>query len=163
MRARAVHVISVATLLTVAAVLPAAADVIEGTDGPDRLSGTAQRDTIRGYDGRDVLHGRAGDDVLRAGRGHDVLYGGPGADRLFPGRDGWTDDRVYGGRGPDRISALFTDKVWAGGGNDVIRVVESPAPPWLIMVVDCGPGQDTVIWLEGEAFESKGCERVLTP
>ena len=122
MRARAVHVVSVATLLTVAAVLPAAADVIEGTDGPDRLSGTAQRDTIRGYDGRDLRHGRAGDDILRSGRGHDVLYGGPGTDLLFPGKDGWTDDRVYG-----------------------------------------GSGEDTVIWLEGEAFESKGCERVLTP
>ena len=117
MRLRAVHVVSVATLLTVAAVPPAAADVIEGTDGRDRLSGTAQRDTIRGY----------------------------------------------GGRGPARINALFNDKVWAGGGNDVIRVVESPAPPWLNMMVDCGPGEDTVIWLEGEAFESEGCERVLTP
>lgn len=130
-------------VLATGAVVPAVADVINGTNGSDVLTGTAGPDTIRGY------------------KGADVLYGKGSADRLYGGADN-RRDRLYGGRGPDHIFARGRDFVYAGRGNDTIRV--SHLNPWTQggrhTRVYCGPGEDTVIgpvnW-----FSKYGCEHVI--
>jgi len=67
----------------VAGVTAASAAVIVGTNGPDRLQGTAFADHIDGKAGDDVIFGHAGDDVIWTGAGRDVAYGGPGGDTLY--------------------------------------------------------------------------------
>lgn len=141
-----------ALLLGVGLAAPAAASTIEGTDGDDVLVGTTAADTIRGHGGDDILRGRAGADVLR---------GGPGADLLRPGRDSQAD-LLLGGRGPDRIWARIgvagngTDRVYAGEGDD--RVVVVNAYGWLAPLVDCGPGDDTVVLPYGFGTRYAHCE-----
>lgn len=138
-----VHALPLAALMAVTLAPPAMADVINGTEGPDELVGTAQADTIRGFGGNDILRGR---------RGGDRLYGGPGADQLYPGLDS-KGDVLYGGAGPDRIRARDRDTVYAGRGNDTIRVSGVGITVW------CGPGEDRVI--NAEAFiKLRGCEIV---
>ena len=80
-----------------------------GTNGPDRLVGTARRDVLCGLGGADVLVGRGGDDVLVGGPGNDYLRPGAGRDRALGGsgndfvgaRDGQAD-LIVGGLGADR-------------------------------------------------------------
>jgi hypothetical protein len=82
---------------------------IVGTNGPDRLVGSARRNVICGLGGADVLVGRGGDDVLSGGPGNDYLRPGAGRDRVLGGsgndfagaRDGRAD-RIFGGPGADR-------------------------------------------------------------
>ncbi len=57
--------------------------VIRGTDGQDRLRGTALNELIQGFEGSDALRGEAGDDILMGGRGSDVLKGNQGSDLLI--------------------------------------------------------------------------------
>ena len=45
--------------------------VIAGTDGDDRLVGTANADVLEGHEGNDVLNGRSGADLMRGGPGDD--------------------------------------------------------------------------------------------
>lgn len=93
---------------------PVGYTLIEGTDGNDKLTGTAAPEVIRG---------RGGDDVLRGLRGNDILCGDNGRDRLFGGRDadllrgGAGDDVVNGGRGDDRLSGGPGDDALIGGGG----------------------------------------------
>ncbi|MFJ4196620.1 beta strand repeat-containing protein [Pseudomonas sp. NPDC089534] len=54
--------------------------VINGSNGPDNLVGTAGDDQIRGMAGDDILDGGAGNDVLMGGAGADRLIGGAGTD-----------------------------------------------------------------------------------
>lgn len=63
---------------------PAAADIIVGLAGADRISGGG---------GNDALFGNAGDDELDGGDGVDVLLGGSGSDRLTGGNG---NDFIYG-------------------------------------------------------------------
>lgn len=64
-----------------------------GTNGPDRLVGTAENDTLRGLGGNDVLIGRADSDRLFGGAGNDRINatdpGRPEGDLVNcgPGRD----------------------------------------------------------------------------
>jgi Ca2+-binding RTX toxin-like protein len=84
---------------------------IRGTDGPDRLVGTAGADEIRGEEGNDRLLGRGGNDVLRGDEGNDFLSGGAGNDRL---RGDKGDDTLTGGIGNDRF--IFNLQ----GGDDIV-------------------------------------------
>ena len=59
-----------------------AATVI-GSNGRDRLRGTAKADVIVGLGGNDVIEARGGDDLVCGGAGADALKGGAGADRLL--------------------------------------------------------------------------------
>ncbi len=59
-----------------------------GTDGRDRITGSARDDLLIGNGGMDWLDGGAGDDVLIAGTGEDRLTGGAGADTFVLTRDG---------------------------------------------------------------------------
>lgn len=147
---RLIRTLPLAALLTASLAAPAAAAVINGTDGPDVLVGTAKADTIHGYGGGDTLRGRAG---------ADQLYGGSGADRLYPGDDS-RRDVLRGGPGPDRINARTPDVVYSGAGNDTVRVLEVNG--WEFPRIYCGPGWDTVI-ADYTGFGMSGCERNVAP
>lgn len=83
-----------------------------GTDGADKLRGTAQRDIIYGrggndtivaFGGTDGLYGEEGNDTLRAGAKGDYLVGGPGDDALDGGDAGDSYNFPDEGWGQDRI------------------------------------------------------------
>ena len=100
-------------------------NVIMGTDGDDRLYGTAENDLIlglagndfmMGLDGNDILIGGAGDDIMEGVSGCDILCGGLGDDILFGGDD---NDHLCGDYGNDSLEGEAGDDVLCGGdGND---------------------------------------------
>ncbi|HBJ35573.1 MAG TPA: hypothetical protein DDZ51_12665, partial [Planctomycetaceae bacterium] len=110
----------------------AAKRVLNGTDGNDRLIGSASDDEINGGLGDDLLDGGAGNDHLFGGDGNDRLIGGDGNDRFFGGdgndiiddvegtdQDGLGDDFADGGAGDDFIATgLGNDTLIGGDGND---------------------------------------------
>lgn len=85
---------------------------IYGSDGADRIRGTAARDVICGERGNDRIDGRGGDDVIIGGAGNDTIVGGPGKDRLF---GAWGDDRIVARDGT-------ADVVDSGPGADRLTV-----------------------------------------
>ncbi len=87
-------------------------DIMDGTDGLDRLFGLDGDDLISGFKGNDLIHGGDGDDVLDGDSGHDKLHGGFGDDILI-GSAG--NDTMTGGTGSDTFD--LTDLVL---GRDVI-------------------------------------------
>ncbi|MEM9219152.1 MAG: Ig-like domain-containing protein [Cyanobacteria bacterium P01_F01_bin.150] len=64
-----------------------ALEVIEGTEGRDRLLGSPENDRISGKGGNDYLNGRDGDDDIDGGTGSDRIIGGLGADTIDGGED----------------------------------------------------------------------------
>lgn len=86
-------------------------DVLNGTDGNDRLDGGNGSDTLNGGGGNDTLNGGNGNDTLNGGDGNDTLNGGNGNDVL---RGGAGNDTLNGGNGND----LFI--LAAGDGTDTI-------------------------------------------
>lgn len=138
----------VVILVVLTCVSAAEAQVIDGTNWADRRWGTPRADDISVYAGDDfVWAGGGGDwiaggpglDTLYGGSGPDVVIGGRGPDHLYAGCDGQCDpadgNRLYGGRGGDRIHARNNRRDY----------------------VDCGPGID-VVWTDVE--DSVGnCER----
>ncbi len=159
MRSRLMCAWSIAALLTVSLAAPTAAATINGTNGPDVLNGTANADTIHGYAGSDRIYGHGGRDSLYAGRGADKVSGGARADRIYTGKD-LKRDLVYGGPGPDRIYARAFDWVYAGSGNDTIRIVQMTFN--MQTQIRCGPGYDTLIMPYGWSIgRPPGCERVI--
>ncbi len=133
-------------------------DVVTGTAGADVLRGGRGYDRLVGRQGDDRLLGGPGQDRLEGGLGHDTLRGGPGADTLIPGRDHQVD-RIVGGRGHDYAAAIRNDHVSMGSGFDVVLVAR-PQPG---MVIDCGPGKDTVSFNEAPPLGLlvEGCEEVV--
>jgi Ca2+-binding RTX toxin-like protein len=55
---------------------------VTGTEGPDTLTGTADKDTIRGFGGDDSISGLEGGDKIRGGDGDDTMHGEEGGDRI---------------------------------------------------------------------------------
>jgi Ca2+-binding RTX toxin-like protein len=84
-------------------------DILQGSEGDDKLYGDEGNDGITASDGTDRLYGGPGNDVLQAGFGADLLVGGRGTNELYAGPD---DDILIGG--PD---TNFFD---CGDGNDMI-------------------------------------------
>jgi Ca2+-binding RTX toxin-like protein len=148
-----------------------------GTDGPDHLRGTNGDDNLLGRGGNDILNALAGDDNLLGGRGKDVVVGGKsccdrgdfsGGDKNLLGGPG--NDAVVGGLGTDNIVGkdgndlvvdgpnreFSTDKLSAGGGNDVVGVFNDPA---FKDIVVCGGGFDRV-FADKKDLEAPDCERV---
>jgi Ca2+-binding RTX toxin-like protein len=148
-----------------------------GTDGPDHLRGTNGDDNLLGRGGNDILNALAGDDNLLGGRGKDVVVGGKsccdrgdfsGGDKNLLGGPG--NDAVVGGLGADNIVGkdgndlvvdgpnreFSTDKLSAGGGNDVVGVFNDPA---FKDIVTCGGGVDRVFADKKDAV-APDCEKV---
>jgi Ca2+-binding RTX toxin-like protein len=143
---------------------------VVGTNGNDRLQGTARddvlcglggNDTLTGNGGNDVLDGGAGDDSLLGGAGADTHLGGPGADTAsYAGHtapvtadlDGVADD---GGKGErDRI---MTDVENITGGAGADRLTGNNGRNELRGgaggdVLDGGPGNDS---LDGSAGKDR--------
>ncbi|RMQ40696.1 Calcium binding hemolysin protein, partial [Pseudomonas cichorii] len=93
-------------------------DTVYGGGGNDSLSGGTGADTLNGEEGNDLLQGGSGNDTLNGGAGNDILDGGAGNDRL----DGGYGDDTYlfgKGSGQDTVSAYdpTVNKV------DVVRLV----------------------------------------
>jgi Ca2+-binding RTX toxin-like protein len=148
-----------------------------GSDGPEHLRGTNGDDILIGKGGNDILNSLAGYDDLLGGRGKDVVVGGKsccdesdfsgGNKNLLGGRG---NDAVVGGRGADNILGndgndlvsdgpnleSSTDKLSAGGGNDVVGVFNDPAFKDLVA---CGGGFDRV-FADKKDLVASDCERV---
>ncbi|WP_240432621.1 calcium-binding protein [Rubrobacter indicoceani] len=103
---------------------------IVGNSKDNRLIGTNQNDTIAGGGGNDFINGKAANDRLYGDSGSDIVSGGVG------------NDDVFGGKGADKANG--------NGGNDYINVADNR----LGDVVDCGPGEDTVVF--DADFQGKG-------
>lgn len=96
-------------------------NVINGTSGRDRLSGTDEADIISGGRNHDRLFGRDGDDVLIGGADNDRLWGGDGEDTFVFG----ADDRDFD-RDRDIIYDFDAseDTIFLEDGATIRRVVE---------------------------------------
>ncbi|MBI3411511.1 MAG: hypothetical protein HY040_24550 [Planctomycetes bacterium] len=121
-------------------------DLLVGSDGNDFLEGDDGNDTLRGNNGNDTLLGGNGIDVLDGGAGTNVLDGGGGIDGVVVhGTNG--DDRIDIGRqvGPKGAQLVVqmngqtfvedytngeTVFVFAGKGNDVVRMLPSAGSHW---------------------------------
>lgn len=93
---------------------------IVGTQGPDRLGGTARRDVIAGLGGADTIRGAGGDDLICGGGKRDLISSGGGHDRIGGGSGG---DTIFGNAGKDTIAAgPGSDLALGGGGDDTISL-----------------------------------------
>jgi len=142
-----------------------------GTDGPDHLVGTNGDDNLLGKGGNDKLYALRGRDNLLGGSGKDLVLGGNarramGGDKNLVGGSG--DDIVGGGLGTDNVVGgegndvlcggpdRKTDTLSAGGGNDEVGILDSPAVKDL---VTCGSGFDQV-YVDSKDVVARDCERV---
>jgi Ca2+-binding RTX toxin-like protein len=145
-----------------------------GTNGPDTLRGTNKADNLFGRGGNDILLSLAGRDNLLGGAGKDIILGGnerraQGGDKNLAGGSG--NDAVLGGLDSDNILGeegndlladgppreFATDKLSAGGGNDVVAVVNRPA---FKDIVSCGGGFDRVL-ADRKDVLAPDCEKVF--
>ena len=84
---------------------PAPSVSISGTDGGDKIKGTATDELIEGLGGDDGIRGRAGDDIIEGGDGNDRIRGDEG------------NDTLSGGNGNDRVIGDLGDDVLNGGAG----------------------------------------------
>jgi Ca2+-binding RTX toxin-like protein len=97
-------------------VAPLAGRDIDGTNGADRLIGTAGNDDMDGRGGNDRMRGGAGNDDMDGGNGRDTLWGDDGNDDI-DGDGG--NDRLYGGAGNDiLVGGRGNDRLTGGSGAD---------------------------------------------
>ena len=109
---------------------PAGAQIFEGTE---------ERDELTGGDGDDWVLGRGGHDILRGGAGRDKIDGGEGDDNIDGGADA---DIIDGGAGSDTIAGGDGDDTIDGGDdNDLI---------------DGGPGNDDIDGGDGDTIAHGG-------
>ena len=117
--------------------------LIEGTDGPNVITGTSAGESIYARAGNDVVNGAGGNDELDGGPGADVLNGGDGSDAvLYDGStgvsvtlDGVANDGaagegdnvgadvedIFGGDGADKlIGSRSANTIDGAGGDDHI-------------------------------------------
>lgn len=105
------------------------ADVLDGTqggekiwgfDGHDRIDGRGGADRIWGGDGKDTVSGGDGQDLIFGEDNHDLLDGGAGNDTLFGGDH---KDTITGGAGADSLSGGDDKDLFVFGvdfGKDVV-------------------------------------------
>jgi Ca2+-binding RTX toxin-like protein len=89
-------------------------DELTGTPGDDRLNGSNGKDTLTGLAANDTLSGDNGDDILNGGAGVDQLAGGLGSDILTGGSE--ADTFVFDEKGNSLMDKI-TDLVI---GTDII-------------------------------------------
>jgi Ca2+-binding RTX toxin-like protein len=90
--------------------------VINGTSGPNRLTGTNSSDIIRGLAGNDILRGLDGPDLLDGGGGGDQMFGGLSNDTYIVNN---SSDRVFetSNARPDSIDNVRSSVNFTLGAN----------------------------------------------
>jgi Ca2+-binding RTX toxin-like protein len=114
-----------------------------GTDGDDRLIGTANPNTIKGLKGADLIQGNPANDTLYGNLGGDAVYGGNRVDQVDSGNG---NDYANGGRGHDRIST--------GAGEDVVAARDGYKDR-----INCGSDYDKICVDRIDVLQ--GCEKKL--
>jgi len=140
-----------------------AAERIEGTAGPDVISGGAGADQILAKGDDDVICGGPGGDRIYGGRGADVFHGLEGPDSVFGQRG---HDMLFGyGAGPSDDGAA--DLLSGGPGGDDINYFDCPTESRLCAQpdggddrTDGGPGADRIgVCNDGQTGVSGGAGR----
>jgi Ca2+-binding RTX toxin-like protein len=96
---------------------------ITATSFGDRITLGAAADLIAGYLGNDRIDAAGGNDRIDGGEGDDVLYGGGGHDIIFGGGDSpfnenpEGNDRLYGGSGSDWLVGYKGNDLLVGGSG----------------------------------------------
>ena len=103
-------------------------DIILALSGSDTVHGLAGNDKIQGNEETDQLYGDNENDIVQGGSGSDVLYGDIGDDVLAGGPD---DDFLLGGQG--------NDKLYGDVGDDILSGQEGAD------YFDCGEGVDVIV------------------
>ena len=100
---------------------------IIGTEGSNKINGTAGNDLIFGLGGSDKIDGKGGNDCIVGGPGSNKIDGGGGNDVIIGGDDsdsldgGSNDDKVYGMGGSDSLKGgSGNDELWGGNGDDAL-------------------------------------------
>ncbi len=118
---------------------------VDGGDGNDTLTGSAQADTLRGGLGNDVLAGGAGNDIFEIVSetdGADTVDGGSGTDQILAVTQGVTIRLAAQTTGVETITGLGSALVY-GALNDNINLTGVTLNG--IVSIDAGSGNDTVI------------------
>lgn len=103
-----------------------AAELLNGNQGDDRISGEGNFDTIRGGKDNDSLYGNSGEDLLFGDLGEDFLEGGNDNDTIYGGKD---NDVLIGQEGNDiLLGDLGSDTLIGGEGRDVFVLREPESP-----------------------------------
>jgi hypothetical protein len=93
-------------------------NAVAGTEGADRIIGTAAGAQVLALGGSDRVSAAGSDDCVFGGAGEDALSGNSGNDRVSAGAD---RDRVYGRTGDDAVSGNSgDDRIDGGAGNDTV-------------------------------------------
>lgn len=134
---------------------------ITGTEGDDRLYGTAGSDVIHGRGGHDDIYASGGNDFICGGSGGvpaivdgsrtEFLDGEAGRDKIDGGPD---SDILTGGVGPDRLLGRggTLDSYWGDEGDDVLRGgggIDSFVPGEGRDFAHGGRGRDGASFLDG--------------
>jgi Ca2+-binding RTX toxin-like protein len=139
----------------------ARADVILGLAGGDRISGRGRNDRICGGDGRDRLTGKGGNDQLSGGSGSDRLLAHSGNDRLVGGSGGDSmegadgNDKHSGGSGSDYMIGGLGDDLYLGGQGQFDTASFFRSPVGVVVDLanpaaqDTAEGIDTLTGVEG--------------
>ena len=94
-------------------------DSLSGGTGNDTIFGGYGEDTISGGSENDLIHGDADNDRLSGDAGTDTLFGGTGDDTLDGGSEA---DQLFGGAGNDTLlGGLGNDYLDGGDGNDSLN------------------------------------------
>ena len=149
-----------------------------GTTGADTVTGTNQGDFIRSLSGSDTVKASGGADVAQGGKGEDTVRGAEGNDVAVWGGEGGpgepngpftdeSDDEARGGAGADTLLGGYgqggEDEIFGEEGNDTIQTHQRGMANELGVkvtkeIVDCGPGQDTVVFDRGLDEVANDCE-----
>jgi Ca2+-binding RTX toxin-like protein len=138
-------------------------DVITGSFGEDRITGSNESDIIIGLLGADTLRGSNGDDKIQGNEDLDRLYGENGSDLL---QGGAATDQLYGGQGDDILAGGMGDDYLIGeNGNDKLYggVEDDILQGGLgADYFDCGDGIDIVIDFDLEQSDDNAgnCEEI---
>jgi Ca2+-binding RTX toxin-like protein len=137
-------------------ILNGAYRVCSGTDEDDTLYGTRHSDYINDDLGSDKLFGHRGNDRLNVNAAAEFQVD-------------TTSDYAYGGRGPDRLTAITNfeqvvaaDFLYGGRDKDSIIASQRQQDGGLSatkQIVDCGAGIDFVSFDVGVDVVKANCER----
>ena len=151
-----------------------------GTTQPDTVTGTAEGDFIRSLANPDTVKADGGPDTVQGGKGKDLVRGAGGNDGLVYGGEAGpevsgpftdaSDDVVRGGAGNDIVVGGYgqggVDEVFGGDGDDFFFAGQRGSLGVAVTeeVIDCGPGEDTVIFDLGldRIVDRGACERLIS-